>query len=273
MSPTYGLVKDITPKDTHWALRLRLVRMYENVSDEGAVRGLECVFHDRELQRIHATIKSFHTPQFKDVLKEGLLYKIRHFMVATDGKDYKTTTNKYKIIFFKKTKVFEFEDATFPNEVYKFRQFETILSTKILNEKEMFDVICVVVGKYGLKELTYNNRPHKIMEIVVCDNMMRQLRCSLWDQYADQILPYMADDYPGPVILILQFCRAKMFQGEPKLCDSLNITKLIVNGDGVEFQNFKDSIVDRTALSQTITTLSATYKPFLDELNSLVMPL
>ncbi|CAH9077798.1 unnamed protein product [Cuscuta epithymum] len=92
-------------------------------------------------------------------------------MVATDGKDYKTTTNKYKIIFFKKTKVFEFEDATFPNEVYKFRQFETILSTKILNEKEMFDVICVVVGKYGLKELTYNNRPHKIMEIFVCDNM------------------------------------------------------------------------------------------------------
>ncbi|CAH9083781.1 unnamed protein product [Cuscuta epithymum] len=140
----------------------------------------------------------------------------------------------------------------------------------------MFDVICMVVGKYGLKELTYNNRPHKIMEIVVCDNMMRQLRCSLWDQYADQILPYMADVYPGPVILILQFCRAKMFQGEPKLCNSLNITRLIVNGDGVEFQNFKDSIVDRTALSQTITTLSATYKPplsILDELNSLVMPL
>ncbi|CAH9078657.1 unnamed protein product, partial [Cuscuta europaea] len=136
MSPTFGLVKDITPKDTHWALRLRLLRVYENISDTGDVRGLECVFHDKEGARIHATIRLSQLAKYRQLLTERCLYDVHHFIVAIDEKKCRTTDNKFKMIFYEKTEVIYYEDDAFPNHVYKFKRFESLLNARIIDESE-----------------------------------------------------------------------------------------------------------------------------------------
>ncbi|CAH9092937.1 unnamed protein product [Cuscuta europaea] len=123
MAAMFGLVRDICLQSTTWGLRLRLVCMYYSRSEEGEIRSLECVFHSKEGDRIHGTIRSFLIAQYKDAMKEGEVYAIDNFVVAIDGKKYKTTTNKYKIIFLPKSHIRVHDEPGFLNEVYQFKSF------------------------------------------------------------------------------------------------------------------------------------------------------
>ncbi|CAH9122945.1 unnamed protein product [Cuscuta epithymum] len=112
--------------------------MYYSRSEDGEIRTLEYVFHDREGDRIHGTIRNFFIAKFKDSMKEGEVYAIGNFVVAYDGKKYKTTPNKFKILFMPKTQITEHDDPEFLNDLYKFRSFESVLTANILDETEMF---------------------------------------------------------------------------------------------------------------------------------------
>ncbi|CAH9077545.1 unnamed protein product [Cuscuta europaea] len=252
MSPTFGLVKDITPRDTHWALRLRLLCVYDNISDTGDIRGLECVFHDNEGARIHATIRIAQMAKYRQILKERCLYVVRHFIVANDGKKCKTTDNKFKMIFYEKTEVINYDDDAFPNHVYKFKRFESLLNVRIINETELF-----VVSKQAVREVIHNGRRHRLIEVALQDTRLNQLSCTFWDDFVDQILPYIGDDQTEPVIVTLQFCDAGIFR-EPKISSNYNVTRVVINGDDVEFEKFKNSLQEVNILTQLIRTISVT---------------
>lgn len=42
----------------------------------------------------------------------------------------------------------------------------------------------------------------------------KTLRCTFWDQYVDLLLPLVDHPDPEPVVLIIQMCRAKMYNGK-----------------------------------------------------------
>ncbi|CAH9133645.1 unnamed protein product, partial [Cuscuta epithymum] len=172
--------------------------------------------------------------KYRQLLKERSLYAVRRFIVAIDGKKCRTTDNKFKMIFYEKTEVIYYEDDAFPNHVYKFKGFESLLNARIIDESELFDVIGQVVSKKAVREVMYQGRPHRLIEVTLQDPRLNQLSCTFWDNFVDQILPYIGDDQTEPVIVTLQFCRAGIFRGEPKISTNYNVTRVVINGDDVE---------------------------------------
>ncbi|KAL2456263.1 Nucleic acid-binding [Abeliophyllum distichum] len=102
----------MNPTKTQWALKVRVVHLYE-VPAYGTVDvsfSLEFVCHNKEGERIHASIKQSLINTFKPLLKEGAVYLIRHFIVGVNNLKYKTTGHKYKINFMTKTHIYESGD-------------------------------------------------------------------------------------------------------------------------------------------------------------------
>ncbi|KZV39912.1 replication protein A 70 kDa DNA-binding subunit C-like [Dorcoceras hygrometricum] len=75
MHKTYGssinLIKEVNPSKMQWALKLRLVRCYELLAyGKGGDFTLECVFHDKEGDRIHGLVKKPVLDRVRPILKE-----------------------------------------------------------------------------------------------------------------------------------------------------------------------------------------------------------
>ncbi|XP_057446865.1 uncharacterized protein LOC130738741 [Lotus japonicus] len=43
------------------------------------------------------------------------------------------------------------------------------------------------------------------------------LRCTLWEDFAQQFLQYVAEGHDGPVVLILQLAKMKMYKGQESM--------------------------------------------------------
>ncbi|GER52218.1 nucleic acid-binding [Striga asiatica] len=54
----FNMISELKPGNMHWGLRVRLVRLYSvpMYNDKSKISSLECVFHDRTGDRIHATV-------------------------------------------------------------------------------------------------------------------------------------------------------------------------------------------------------------------------
>lgn len=74
--------------------------------------------------RIHATVRKLHIDKLAPILKENHLFTIKIFIVTDNTMKYKTTTEKYKLIFVARTRLTEIFDDTFPWMVYNFKPFQ-----------------------------------------------------------------------------------------------------------------------------------------------------
>ncbi|KZV23276.1 hypothetical protein F511_02177 [Dorcoceras hygrometricum] len=115
-----------------WTLKLRLVRCYELAAyGKNGDFTLECVLHDKEGDRIHASVKKPVLDRVKPILKEGHLFAIKNIIVAENRMKYKTTASKYKINFITKTHVCEIFDDSFPSMMFDFKSFTNVKNAEI----------------------------------------------------------------------------------------------------------------------------------------------
>ncbi|XP_073121603.1 replication protein A 70 kDa DNA-binding subunit B-like [Henckelia pumila] len=146
MAPLFSLISQLTPKKMFWALKVRLVRCYEFPTfgkDKDDIFSMECIFHDREGSRIHATIKKQILKSVALKFKEGNLYAVKDVIVAENSMKMKTTTNKFKINFVQKTQVCEIFDETFPSFIYEFKPFAELKSEDMVDKTYLFGEIRV----------------------------------------------------------------------------------------------------------------------------------
>lgn len=87
---------------------------------------------------IHGSIRRPYIEKFTQMLNEGGLYIVSDFIVADNNFKYKTTMHKYKFHLYRKTKVYEIEDDTFPSTLHDFKPFTKILTNQMLK------IICLV---------------------------------------------------------------------------------------------------------------------------------
>lgn len=156
MAPLFSLIRDVNPSKTQWALRLRLVRCYDVpvFRNRSQIASTECIFHDREGDRVHASLKGAAMDTIKPKLLEGHLYAVKDVIVADNRLKFKTTQCKYKLIFMKKTNVVEFYDAGFPKLMFNFRSFDELTPEREIEEFELFGMMHVLYIKF---QFTINN--------------------------------------------------------------------------------------------------------------------
>nr|KAJ0212478.1 hypothetical protein LSAT_V11C400195910 [Lactuca sativa] len=129
-------LSDIDASKESWNIRVQK-QTYKNNSN--IVNSLDMILMDQEGTRIHATIKKSIINAFQALLEEGAVRQITNFGMARNEGDYMLVAHKYKINFYKTTKIYvstPFVDMIDPFNFVSFhdltaRNFDThVVSTK-----------------------------------------------------------------------------------------------------------------------------------------------
>ncbi|GER49498.1 nucleic acid-binding [Striga asiatica] len=147
-----------------------------------------------------SSIKKFHMELFRRHLKEGNVIAIRDFIVSPNGGRYKITIGMDKIAFHGRTRVLRVSKDRFPKFLYNFTSFSQ------LAKGTFFDPMLI--------DTTFIHSRNK-------------LSCTLWEEKVDEIMPSILNRDIEPLVVILQFCRAKVVG--VKVSNTSDITKLIVD--------------------------------------------
>ncbi|KAL3648220.1 hypothetical protein CASFOL_007644 [Castilleja foliolosa] len=220
--PVTRPVKEIT-RQHRPHLRVRVVRrFYRGPSSRN--KYLEIVFHDLEGGRITAVVKPPHLSLFDQRLVQGRVYGIKtntYHLENNHGK-FLTSLHKLRIVFQPKTHLVDLlEEFFFPEFMFDFRDFATLVDPDTIDETLLFDVIGKVTEIHEAREMEFSGNKTKLMEIVLENLRGMQLRCTLWGDYVDEILRFEANIRSVAPVIILQLCRAKVRNGE-KLDGSLS---------------------------------------------------
>ncbi|XP_019164355.1 PREDICTED: uncharacterized protein LOC109160523 [Ipomoea nil] len=272
MAPLYIQGKDLGISTYKKAIRLRLVRTY-NVPEgrnSEAIKSQECFMTGTY---VHGNIPKDCVEQFSKLLKEGKVYAIKDFAVISHYYQYKTTDHTYMIRFTHETHVERHRRKGFPNLMFRIKSFSDLMS----------DVIGIVVEFYSPKQITIAGFPSKLLDFLIEDGQGCRIKCTVWDHHVDTVMDYFKNHVEGPLIILLQLCRAKQldskcsiflffiytlilfavfklafsyFVDEVRISSSYNATQLWFNHDCKEFKEFKDSLKVAHSPPRSIQSLS-----------------
>nr|GMD97738.1 replication factor A protein 1-like [Ipomoea batatas] len=116
--------------------------------------------------------------------------------------------------------------------------------------------LMLVVEIHSPVEKLIAGKPSRLMDFLIQDNEERQLKCTIWDDHVDAMLPYFNSTEPEPVIVLIQLCRAKTVNGEVRITSSYDATKLWFNHYCPEFTEFKAKLTKENTPMKSISTNS-----------------
>ncbi|KAL3621800.1 hypothetical protein CASFOL_034286 [Castilleja foliolosa] len=190
-------------------------------------KSLEIVFHDSEGGRITGIVKFINLKLLDSRFTQGRVYAIKGYYVENNMGKFLSTLAKYRIIINAKSLVIEMpEESYFPDFMFDFRNFVTLVDPDKVDETLLFDVIGKVTEIHNPQEKTFSGRRARLIEIVIEDLSGRQLNCTLWGNYVDEILAFEGNLKAGPPVLILQLCRAKVYRDKVTLSNSFDVTQI-----------------------------------------------
>ncbi|CAH9104034.1 unnamed protein product [Cuscuta epithymum] len=234
----WSLVNEFHQGKTAWAFKARAVRVYEIPAYGIHGESLQCIFHDSEGTRIHAHIGKLQVARFRAMFKEGNVYAIRNFLVQDNYMNFKTTRNEFKLLFIQRTEAFQISKINFPMRMFDFKPINTLVAEEVVDETHAIDVIGKITSLSNPKLLTKNGRQTQLVDLTLGDAVGNSISCTLWEDLVDQLVAFL-ESKPKSIILILQLCRAKKFQGRVSVTNMFNVTKMFLNSDSEECEEFK----------------------------------
>ncbi|KAL3619716.1 hypothetical protein CASFOL_034628 [Castilleja foliolosa] len=212
MAPLCRPIKDVD-RTNKPCLKLRVVRRFYRTGAGRDNRSLEIVFHDSEGGRITGIVKQLNLKFFDNRFTQGRVYSIKGYYVENNIGKFLTTLAKFRIVIHAKTWLIEMpQECFFPDYMFDFRNFGTLVDVDKVDETLLFDVIGKVTVIHNPQEKEFSGRRARLIEIVLQDLSGRQISCTLWGDYVDEILAFEGNLKAGPPILILQLCRAKVYR-------------------------------------------------------------
>ncbi|KAL3654632.1 hypothetical protein CASFOL_001617 [Castilleja foliolosa] len=227
--PVTRPVKDIR-RENKPAIKVRVVRRFYRGANSSN-KSLEIVFHDIEGGRITGVVKNSHLASLDHKIVQGRVYGIRgnNYYVENNTGKYLTTLHKFRIVLHGLTKLVEIpEESFFPDFMFDFRNFITLADPDTIDETQLFDVIGKVNEIRNAQERDFHGRSARLIEMVLEDLSGIQVRCTLWDDYVDQIFAFEGNLGSGTPVIILQLCRAKVWNEITN--DNLDRTQSISRG-------------------------------------------
>ncbi|CAH9134656.1 unnamed protein product [Cuscuta epithymum] len=214
---------------------------------------------------MHAHIPDQFINKFIGIFKEGRVFAVKNFMVEENYMFFKTSTSAYRLCFFNKSAAFEIRGVPFPIRTFSLVSFASLQAQDSLDEKygiganliylcknnkvnmtkidpliSLFypDLIGQVVHDKDPKTILKNDRPRKLMEMVLGDPEGNVIACTLWGPMVEMLMTYKLTT-SEPIVMLLQCCKARKYQGHVHVSNMFNTTKVILNGSEEEFVEFK----------------------------------
>ncbi|AES63146.1 DUF223 domain protein [Medicago truncatula] len=185
---------------------------------------------DEKGGRIHATARKDLVAKFRSMVQEGGTYQLENAIVDFNESPYKVTSHKHKLSMMHNSTFTKVHLPAIPMNVFEFKPFNEILSSTV--EEVSTDVIGHVIERGDIRETEKDRRKSRVIDLTLEDLENNRLHCSLWGEHGDKIVTFFGNhDNDTPTILILQFCKTRVYLGAMGVVNAFNGTKLILNGD------------------------------------------
>ncbi|XP_028788673.1 uncharacterized protein LOC114744674 [Neltuma alba] len=209
MAPIFDAIRSLNPSRQNWRIRVRVVRLWTmpgRYSHE-ELSSIEMLLRDEDGDNIHAQVKSPFITRHLNNFTEGKLCVISYFMVTPNYGSYRTTDHPYRMSFMYSTAVRPLpEDDRIHQFGFTFRSFAHILSNQF-DDRYLTDVIGMLSAIGEKEECNINGQTQRRVNVELMDDGMEKLECTLWGDFADEILQFMAGDISSPVVVIIQLCK------------------------------------------------------------------
>ncbi|XP_031106231.1 uncharacterized protein LOC116010874 [Ipomoea triloba] len=120
-----------------------------------------------------------------------------------------------------------------------------LLLASIMNSEQSAnsDVIGRVVEFYSPKDKVIAGFPTQLVDFLIEDSKRNRIKCTLWDEHVPSIMPFFNNHVDGPLIILLQLCRAKVVDSEVRISSSYTATKVLFNLDCQEFTDSRNRLI------------------------------
>ncbi|KAK9672565.1 hypothetical protein RND81_12G108700 [Saponaria officinalis] len=240
MAPKIATVATLTPSKARYQLIARVTRIWEVAGNEdGKPYSLDMILLDQEGNHIHATIPRRLINNYSEMVKEGIIYKIQHFEVATTARSYRPVTSTTNIIKWTPfTSIIEDkQNRPIANHKFEFHPLDN-LAERTNKVDYLIDVIGLLTTIEEKTKTTTSKGETQLRHIHIVNERKKSVRVTLWGNTADLIDENAAMDDPEDKVIIITSAKVVDYKGENQL-QSTYATKVYLNLDTTETNRLK----------------------------------
>ncbi|GJX79437.1 replication protein A 70 kDa DNA-binding subunit B [Tanacetum coccineum] len=237
---------DLDPMKDDTKILVRCISIWKShpLGKPNEVWSLDAVLQDEQGNRVQATIKGKHISKFQLLLDEGACYRIGNLGVGENSGKWPLLNHKFKLNFFQGTTVTRVGSFDNNPHGFKFEHF-TSFTSRTFKETELCDVIGTVVSVSDAIPFNNYGKDQLRRTIILEDVQGAQLECCFFYAWCNKFAKLHDErESMGHVVMILQLCKVKYFNGVPSVGPAMYSTKLYLNDDIHEIAAFKYSEKD-----------------------------
>ncbi|KAH1198430.1 hypothetical protein GmHk_18G052016 [Glycine max] len=251
MSRKENLLCELHTKKGTWKIVVRITYMWR-LNKHNGQQSVEMVLMDHTLTdkchlyllrgtKIGATLWQKLFPEFEPKLRCGGAYVIQNVKVVDTHSNYNVSAIKYLVYFVKTTSVKEVDRPEIPLIVHAITSFADII-LGVAKPDTLVDIVGVIAEVIERKTVNLAYR----VTVKLRDNSHAGIIMIVWEEYALQLDDAIEKNHfvQKPLVVMLTLAKIK----EPKDKYPLSVqnikhgSKLYVNGNIVEIQQFHDSL-------------------------------
>ncbi|KAJ0582143.1 putative replication protein A, OB [Helianthus annuus] len=222
--------------------------------NENEIYALEMLVVDEEGTRRQGTCLKTFLKKFGPLLQEGSTVIIKNPTLGDNLSSFKYVDCPHKICLYYDSKVIKCNDFLGSDNGFSFTPFSSILD-KTFQNTQPIDVIGDVCVCYDTESFTGKNGKESVKRTMQLeDKEGNKIYVTLWDSYVHQFNDYISQN-PGVtrVVLIIQFGKLSWFKDKPYVSNSYTVTKVFINHDFSEIQEFKTSKSPKESASGSVS--------------------
>ncbi|XP_054808645.1 uncharacterized protein LOC129310753 [Prosopis cineraria] len=244
MAATFNCIRSINQSREDWKIKVCIVRLWSiaphAVSNEPT--SLEMVLQDEAGDRIGAFVRKGVARHHSRFLREGRAFILMQFGVVENSGSYRTTHHAFKVMFQYSTTVRPVVDN---NKIHSHGFYFTPFSDIICGdsrEEYLVDIIGRLAAVGEIQKVVVNGRQEQRLDILLDDDKRNYLEVTLWGALANDVLRYMKGPTHCPIIVIVQWCKIRVFKGIKKVSNSLFASHLFIHPTMDEVSTFVESV-------------------------------
>ncbi|KAL6542290.1 hypothetical protein OROMI_023892 [Orobanche minor] len=257
MANTY--VRGITKETSNKIITVKILRVWISTDHQKKPVSIEAILMDSEGSKIPAYVKRGLVSNFKKQLIEGETVSLANFGVKDNNQSKWTKARvqcPVKLIFNYITKVIKCKpDMWIQSNGLELVPFDDIPS---FNGEYFIDIIGRIIR---IGSIIYFDKAHaRKLDIEIEDERNTSLKVVLWESYADKLLEIAPtnEKLENSLTMALQFAHKSIWQEELRVQTTMHATKMLINGDLPEFEDFnmKKKMYGNDSVSRSITLRS-----------------
>ncbi|KAE9607669.1 putative nucleic acid-binding protein [Lupinus albus] len=198
MARRVNFIEEINATKDTWKIKVRIIGLWR--VERSSAPSLEMIFMDEKGDKIEVVVKNYHISLWEPQLQERQSYVGENFDVVSNEGQYRGCKHPFNLIFQKGTIMTNKQLSEIPPYIYQFTAFEDILSGVATTN---FIDIEMSHPESMLKKVVFGMR----------DQRGNNISCTLWGQFASQLLKYERDHKFGPIVVILTLAKIREAKG------------------------------------------------------------